>query len=404
VRLFPPSATPDGRRLVYTRTVRGFADGLVSVTLASYLDGLGFSALQIGAIITATLTGSAAVTLWIGLRPGRTSPRTLLLIGTALMAATGLGFAFVTGFWPLLIIAFVGTMNPAASDVSLFLPIEQSLLSERVAPRDRTALFARYTLGGTLFGALGALAAALPGTIAEALNLELVDIQRLVFGLYALTSLVVLFLYLPLKAPARERQPGPQLLRSRSIVLRLSALFSLDSFAGGFVVQSLLALWLFQRFDLSVQVTATIFFVAGLLSAGSQLISPILAGRIGLIRTMVFTHLPANIALMAAAFMPTAGLAVALLLFRTALSQMDVPARQSYVMSVVPPEERAAAASVTNVPRSLAAAASPLLSGAMLSVSTFGWPLLVGGGLKALYDVLLLRQFDSVHPEEEHEG
>jgi predicted MFS family arabinose efflux permease len=225
-----------------------------------------------------------------------------------------------------------------------------------------------------------------------------------VFGLYALTSLVVLFLYLPLKAPARERQPGPQLLRSRSIVLRLSALFSLDSFAGGFVVQSLLALWLFQRFDLSVQVTATIFFVAGLLSAGSQLISPILAGRIGLIRTMVFTHLPANIALMAAAFMPTAGLAVALLLFRTALSQMDVPARQSYVMSVVPPEERAAAASVTNVPRSLAAAASPLLSGAMLSVSTFGWPLLVGGGLKALYDVLLLRQFDSVHPEEEHEG
>ncbi len=184
MRLFPPSATPDGRRLVYTRTVRGFADGLVSVTLASYLDGLGFSAFQIGAIITATLTGSAAVTLWIGLRPGRTSPRTLLLIGTALMAATGLGFAFVTGFWALLIIAFVGTMNPAASDVSLFLPIEQSLLSERVAARERTALFARYTLGGTLFGALGALAAGLPGTDAEAHNLAHFAVQRLVFGLY----------------------------------------------------------------------------------------------------------------------------------------------------------------------------------------------------------------------------
>ena len=399
--IFPRSATPEARRLVLARTVRGFADGLVSVTLASYLDGLGFSGVEIGAIVTATLLGSAALTLWIGLRPGRATPRALLLGGTALMAATGLGFAAFTDFWPLMVIAFAGTMNPAAGDVSLFLPIEQSLLSERVSARERTALFARYTLGGSLAGALGALAAAAPGPLATALEMDLTDVQRGVFVLYSFTAAVVVLLYLPLRPPAPVAASGRRLDHSRGTVLRLSALFSLDSFGGGFVVQSLLALWLFKRFDLSVEAAGAVFFVAGVLSAGSQLVSPWLAGRIGLIRTMVFTHLPANLALMAAAFMPTAPLAIALLLVRMALSQMDVPARQSYVMAVVPPEERAAAASVTNVPRSLASAASPLLSGAMLSATTVGWPLLAGGALKVLYDLLLLRQFGNIHPGEE---
>ena len=401
MRVFPQSASPEARRLVAARTVRGFADGLVSVTLASYLDGLGFSGFEIGAVVTATLVGSAVLTLWIGLRGGAASPRTVLLGGTALMAVTGIGFALFTGFWPLVIVGFLGTMNPSAGDVSLFLPIEQSLLSERVAAKERTALFARYTLGGSFAGALGALAAAIPGPLSDALSVELGDIQRGVFVLYGLVSLVVLVLYLPLKAPRPAAGSAHRLDRSRPTVLKLSALFSLDSFGGGFVVQSLLALWLFKRFDLSVEAAGTVFFVTGLLSAGSQLVSVWLAERIGLIRTMVFTHLPANLALIAAAFMPTAPLAIGFLLVRMALSQMDVPARQSYVMAVVPPEERAAAASVTNVPRSLASAASPLLAGAMLGATTFGWPLICGGGLKVVYDILLLRQFGSLHPEEE---
>ncbi|MEO8540108.1 MAG: MFS transporter [bacterium] len=401
MNFFPASATSEARRLVLARSIRGFADGLVSVTLASYLDGLGYSGVQIGAIITATMLGSAALTLWIGLRQGRTNPRTILMIGTALMAFTGLGFAGFTAFWPLLIIGFAGTMNPSAADVSLFLPVEQSLLTERVSARERTSLFARYTLGGALAGALGALAAALPGPISDALGQPLGDVQRSVFLLYALTSVAVLVLYLPLRIAPRPAEAPRGLGESRGVVLRLAGLFSLDSFGGGFAVQSLLALWLFKRFDLSVEAAGTVFFVAGVLSAGSQLLSPILATRIGLVRTMVFTHLPANIFLIVAAFMPNAPLAILFLLLRMALSQMDVPARQSYVMAVVPPEHRTAAASITNVPRSLAAALSPLLAGAMLSATSFGWPLVSGGGLKIVYDLLLLRQFGSLHPEEE---
>lgn len=398
---FPASATTEARRLVFARTIRGFADGLVSVTLASYLDGLGFSGFEIGAIVTATMLGSAVLTLWIGLRGGALNGRALLIAGTALMALTGAGFAAFTEFWPLLVVGFAGTMNPSASDVSLFLPIEQSLLSERVAAKDRTSLFARYTLGGALAGAVGALAAALPGPLSRALDAPLGDVQRAVFVLYALTSVAVLLLYLPLRIQSRAAEAPRGLGESRGVVLRLAALFSLDSFGGGFAVQSLLALWLFKRFDMSVEAAGTVFFVAGILSAGSQLASPVLARRIGLIRTMVFTHLPANVFLIAAALMPTAPLAVACLLVRMALSQMDVPARQSYVMAVVPPERRTAAASITNVPRSLASAVSPLLAGAMLSATSFGWPLVSGGGLKIVYDLLLLRQFGALHPEEE---
>jgi MFS family permease len=401
VTIFPASATAEARRLVFARTIRGFADGLVSVTLASYLDGLGYSGVQIGAIITATMLGSAALTLWIGVRGGRINARSILLFGAVLMALTGLGFAAFTEFWPLLIVGFAGTMNPSAADISLFLPVEQSLLTERVSARDRTALFARYTLGGALAGALGALAAALPGPISAAINEPLGDVQRAVFVLYALTSAAVAILYLPLRITPHAATVSRGLGESRGVVLRLSALFSLDSLGGGFAVQSLLALWLFKRFDLSVEAAGTVFFVAGILSAGSQLASPLLATRIGLIRTMVFTHLPANVFLVTAAFMPTAPLAIAFLLLRMALSQMDVPARQSYVMAVVPPERRAAAASITNVPRSLASAVSPLIAGAMLSATSFGWPLISGGGLKIAYDLLLLRQFGALHPDEE---
>jgi MFS family permease len=400
--LLPATATPDAARLVAARALRGFADGFVSVYLAAYLGTLGMSAVQVGAIVTATLLGSAALTLAVGLVAHRLSPRRVLLASAGLMLATGVGFAAFGDFWPLLLIGFAGTLNPSSGDVSVFLPTEQSVLSSEVGASERTALFARYSLGGTLLGAFGALLSGAPEMIAQWFAWDLLDAFRAGFVLYGAIAVLIAVLYRGMqhgRTTTATSRHAP-LTRSRAIVFRLTALFSLDSFGGGFAVDSLLALWLFLRFDLSLQVAGTVFFGARLLSAFSQLVSPWLAARIGLIETMVFTHIPANVFLMLAAFMPNATLAVTCLLLRMALSQMDVPARQSYVMAVVPAEERAAAASVTNVPRSLATALAPLLAGALLQLSTFGWPLVVGGVLKLAYDVTLLIQFRHVRPPE----
>jgi MFS family permease len=402
--LLPASATPDAMRLVSARALRGLADGFVSVYLAAYLQLLGFSVFQVGAIVTATLLGSAALTLAVGLVAHRLAPRRILLGGTALMLATGAGFALLSDFWPLLLIGFAGTLNPSSGDVSVFLPTEQSILSSEVAAADRTALFARYSLGGTLLGAFGALLSGLPEVAAHRFGWNVVNAFRAGFVLYGAIAVGIALLYRGMRhgsVPAAATGASVPLKRSRSIVFRLTALFALDSFGGGFAVDSLLALWLLLRFDLSLQAAGSVFFGARMLSALSQLASPRLAARFGLIETMVFTHIPANAFLVLAAFMPTAPLAVTFLLLRMALSQMDVPARQSYVMAVVPPEERAAAASVTNVPRSLTTALSPLLAGALLQRSTFGWPLVVGGLLKITYDLLLLQQFRHVRPADE---
>lgn len=401
-RLLPPGASPDASKLVLGRGLRGFADGMVSVLLAKYLTDLGFSAGQVGVLITATLLGSAALTLGVGLAGSRFSSRQVLLFACGLMLITGVGFASVTAFWPLLLVAVVGTLNPSGGDVSVFLPTEQSMLTETIDARRRTALFARYTLTGTFTAAIGALCAGVPLAVARWQDVDGLDAQRAGFLVYAVVAVTIWLMYRGLNdAPRPRTRPKVPLQKSRAVVLKLSALFSLDSLGGGFVVQSLLALWLYERFDLSVGTAGGIFFAAGLLSASSQLASPILADRIGLIKTMAYTHLPANVFLMLTALMPSAPLAIAMLLARQALSQMDVPARQSYVMSVVPPEERAAAASVTNVPRSLASAFAPALGGLLISVTTFGWPLILGGGIKVLYDVLLLHEFANVRPEEE---
>ncbi|MPZ49243.1 MAG: MFS transporter [Dehalococcoidia bacterium] len=401
--LIPAGATADARRLVLARGLRGLVDGAVSVLLASYLRDLGFSPSEIGVLITGTLLGSAALTLGVGLFGQRINPRRILLVACGLMLATGLGFAGVTSFWPLLLIAIAGTLNPSAGDVSVFLPTEQALLTRTVTPSSRTALFARYNLAGIFCGACGALLSGLPIVIAKTQDLDLLDAQRSGFVLYALAAILIAFLYRGLspELDVDKTQVSGPLSKSRGIVLRLAALFSIDAFGGGFVVQSLLALWLFERYSLSVETAGAIFFAAGLLSAFSQLVSAWLAARIGLIRTMVYTHLPSNLFLVLAAFMPTAPLAVAFLLARMALSQMDVPARQSYVMAMVPPEERVAAASVTNVPRSLASALAPAVGGYLLSLSSFGWPLLLAGVIKALYDLLLMLQFRNQRPEEE---
>jgi predicted MFS family arabinose efflux permease len=380
----------DARRLILARALRGFGDGLVSVLLAGHLTALGYSPFQVGAIVTGTLFGSALLTLAVGIYGHRLDHRRVLLGASALMLATGIGFARVTAFWPLLVIAVVGTLNPSAGDVSLFLPTEQAMLAGTVDGRARTSLFAWYNLSGAFAGALGALASGLP------------TVPRVGFLVYAALAVLAALLYAPLPSPKpRDEAPSAApLAESRRVVLRLAALFSLDAFGGGFVVQSLLVLWLYRRFALSVETTGVIFFASGLLGAVSQLGSSWLSARIGHVRTMVYTHLPSNALLVLTAVMPTAPLAIALLLLRTSISQMDVPARQAYVMAVVPPRERAAASSLTNVPRSLAAALPPLIAGALLARSSFGWPLICAGVLKGGYDLLLLAQFGSLPPKE----
>jgi MFS family permease len=404
-RLLPPDATADARWLIAARGFRAFGDGLVSVLLPTYLLDRGFDVFTVGLLSTLTLLGSAGLTLGVGAVTNRLGHRPLLLASCGLMAATGVGFATLESFWPLAVVAFVGTLNPSAGDVSLFLPLEQSLLTQTVSPRQRTALFARYSLVGTLAGALGTLSAGLPTLISRALALPLRGVLDAVFLVYAALASLALLCYRRLsvgRTPSTGARAAP-LGDSRGIVVRLAAVFSLDAFGGGFFVQSLLVVWLHQRFDVSVSAIGAILFVANGLSAVSFLVAVPLSRRFGLINTMVFTHLPSNLLLLLVPFAPTLGLAVGLLLARYALSQMDVPTRTSYVMAVVAPEARAAAASVTAVPRSLATAVSPMLAGYLLTLSAFGWPLLIGGLLKALYDVLLLLNFRSLPPPEERE-
>jgi MFS family permease len=401
-----PAPRRPARLLLTARGLRAFADGFVALLLPVYLTLLGFDPLDIGLLTTATLLGSAALTLTVGLTAHLLDPRRLLVAASLLMLATGLCFASFRGFLPLVVIGFVGTLNPSAGDVSLFLPLEQALLAHGVADAKRTALFARYSLVGSLLGALGALAAGLPDLAAATLPLDLATALQAMFALYGLFGLAAFLLYRRLPRVAAE-SAGPvkqPLGASRGIVLTLAALFSLDSFGGGFFVQSLLALWLFDRFGLSLALAASFFFWSGVLSALSYLVAVRLAGRIGLINTMVFTHIPSSLCVMAVPFAPDLGSVLALLLVRAALSQMDVPTRTSYVMAVVTAPERAAAASMTAVPRSLAAAASPVLAGWLMSVSAFAWPLLIGGALKIAYDLLLLAMFRRIKPPEEVEA
>lgn len=397
---FPGDVPPDTRRLLLAKALRAFTDGLVSIVLPVYLLRLGYNAFHVGAIVTSTLLGSALLTLVIGWFAHQSPGRRLLLGAALLMTATGIMFASIHAFWPLLIVAFVGTINPSAGDVSIFLPLEQALLAGTISPQRRTALFARYSLIGSLAGAAGTLAGGLPEITAQRLSVSETVILQSTFLAYAAVGIATWLIYRSLSSRAAiEEFPSSKALgHSRRIVFELAALFSLDAFGGGFFVQSLLALWLFKAFHLSVLSASSILFWMGLCSACSYLIAVPISERFGLINTMVFTHLPANILLMLVPFAPNLPVAIALLLARSALSQMDVPTRTSYVMAVVRPEERRATVSITSVPRSLAGSASPLLAGYLLTVSTFGWPLLVGGSLKAVYDILLLVRFRHLTP------
>jgi len=388
--------------LLYTaRGLRGFGDGFAVILLPAYLSAIGYGSIDIGIVAAASLLGSAVLTLAVGLVASRHDLRKLLLLAAGLMVATGLAFPAFEHIVFIAVVAFIGTINPSAGDIGVFVPLEHAMIARGVADRDRTAAFARYSLIGALSAAAGALGAVVPDVLASA-GVSKIAAFRLMFCAYALLGSVGAMLYwrLPRSQIGETRHSAP-LGPSRAVVYRLAALFSLDAFAGGFIVQSLLALWLFQRFDLSLAAAGTFFFWSSVLSAFSYPVAARLAKRVGLVNTMVFTHIPSSICLILAAFAPNLTVVVALLLVRSALSQMDVPTRTSYVMAVVTPAERPAAASVTAVPRSLASAISPAISGALLMTAFSGLPLVVCGTLKIAYDLALLFSFRHIKPPEE---
>ena len=394
-RLLPQGVPPTVQPLLLGKALRSFADGYVAVLLPAWLLALGFGTLDVGILSTATLLGSALATLAVGAWGHRFHHRQLLLGAALLMLGTGLAFAKLSAFWPLLLEAFVGTLNPSSGDVSIFLPLEHARLAEASQGTARTALFARYSLVGALFGALGALASGIPQLLMTELGVDQFSAFRAMFWCYGAMGAALWLLYRKLPMPQAERETtAPQpLARSRRIVVRLALMFSLDSFAGGLAINALMALWFFQRFDLSLLAAGNFFFWSGLLSAVSQLIAPKVAERIGLVNTMVFTHIPASVCLIVAAFVPNLELAFALLFVRALLSQMDVPVRSAFVMEVVTPGERAAAASFTAVPRSLASAISPTIGGALFAAGWLAAPLVACGALKIAYDLMLWKAF-----------
>jgi len=387
---------------LYTaRAARGFGDGFAIIILPAYLSALGFDPVQIGFVATASLLGTALLTLAVGFIAPRHDLRNLLLAGAGLMACTGLAFPNFDHLAPIALVAFIGTINPSTGDLGVLVPLEHAMLAHGVPDHERTRTFARYSLIGALAMAAGALAAALPDFLILA-DIGKLSAFKLMFYFYAALGLVSAALYrrLPharMDAPRASAPLGP----SRRVVYQLAALFSLDAFAGGFVVQSLLALWLFERFELSLSAASLFFFWSSVFSAFSYPVAAWLAARIGLINTMVYTHIPSSLFLILAAFSPDLILTLGLLLIRSALSQMDVPTRTSYVMAVVTPAERTAAASVTAVPRSLAASISPAVAGALLTLPFSGLPLVLCGVLKIAYDIALLVTFRHVKPPEE---
>jgi MFS family permease len=387
--------------LYIARCLRGFGDGFAVIILPAYLSAIAFNPVQIGLVATASLLGTALFTLVIGLIAPRHDLRNMLLLGAALMAFTGIAFPMSEHLILIAAVAFIGTVNPSTGDLGVLVPLEHALLARGAADDERTRVFARYSLIGALSMAAGALAAGATD-ILVAWGVGNLAAFRLMFYLYATLGLLAAVVYWQLpRAPIEPSRPVAPLGVSRHVVYKLAALFSLDAFAGGFIVQSLLALWLFEKFDLSLAQASVFFFWSGVFSAFSHPVAARIAGRFGLVNTMVFTHIPSSICLIAAAFAPDLKVALGLLLVRSALSQMDVPTRTSYVMAVVTPAERTAAASVTAVPRSLASAISPAFAGLLLTLPFSGLPLVFCGGLKIVYDLALLYSFRHVKPPEE---
>ena len=395
----------DGRRLLLARLLRTFGYGYLAVVLGLYLAALGLNGFAIGLVTAAAIGGSAVMTIAWSLAADRYGRRRTVMTMAGLMAVGGVLFAIASSPWLLIIAAFTGTISATSSEVGVFNTVDQAVLPQVVSPERRTWAFSVYGLVGNLAQAAGALSAGLVGLFAEA-GLHGADAFRPMLWLYAAIGLgnIVIFAGLSDRVEL-VRIEGERALfgirRSRAAVARLSALFGLDAFAGGFVVLALVSYWFSLRWGLSPEWLGVVFFWAGVLSALSFLAAGWLAARIGLLNTMVFTHLPSNILLMLVPLMPTAWLAVVVFLARMSISQMDVPTRQSYSMAIVDPDERTATAGITNVARSVATAVSPPIAGWAFSVAALGLPFFLAGGLKIAYDVLIWRAFRGVRPPEE---
>ena len=405
----------DGRLLFATRAARLFGYGFLSVILVLYLTALGISEAQVGLLLTLTLVGDTAISLWLTTNADRIGRRRMLLAGAVLMILAGVLFSITRNYFLLVLAATIGVISPSGNEVGPFLSIEQAALAQLVPDQRRTGAFAWYNLYGSFATAIGALVG---GGLAQALmngGLRPVAAYRDVVIGYAVVGVFLLILFLNL-SPAVEVKPALEpfqddeaaarpflgLTRSRRVVFKLAGLFALDAFAGGFVIQSLVAYWFHVRFGVEPGRLGEIFFAANILAGISALSAAWVARKIGLVRTMVFTHLPSNILLILVPFMPVLPLAILLLLMRFTISQMDVPTRQSYTMAVVTPEERSAAAGVTGVARTIGAALAPVFSGLFLGTSAFlGAPFVISGALKIVYDISLYRNFQGIKPPEE---
>jgi len=398
----------DGWILFGTRFVRLFAYGLLALVLVLYLAEVGLSDQRIGVLLTLTLAGDTAISLWITSVADSLGRRRMLLVGSMLMMLAAAVFVWTESFWLLLVAATVGVISPSGSEVGPFLSVEQAALSQIVPSQRRTAVFAWYHLIGSTATALGSLCGGLLSALCAQAGLSGADQYRPAVAIYGALGLVMAvgFLFLSrateVAAEDKAKSQRPPLLglhKSRGVVLRLSALFAMDAFGGGFVMQSLLAYWLHLRFGADPAALGGVFLAANLLAAVSALAAGWLASRFGLVNTMVFTHLPSNVLLILVPLMPSLEWAVGILLVRFSISQMDVPTRQAYTMLVVSPDERSAAAGVTNVARSVGAAISPLLAARMLGVASWASvPFFLAGGIKIVYDLLLYRAFASLKP------
>jgi MFS family permease len=405
-------AATDLRLLFATRALRLFAYGVGSVVLVLHLAAAGVGEARIGLLLTLTLLGDVAVSLAITTRADQAGRRRMLALGGGLVAAAGAAFATTTSFPILAAAAFVGVLSPSGNEVGPFLPIEQAALAQELPPERRTAAFAWYQLTGSLATAVGALAGGAGAQALQHAGVPALRSYQLLFAGYAAAGLALSLLAARLspavEAPPRGEGAPPLALglhRSRGVVLRLSGLFAVDAFAGGFVVQSFVAWWFHQRFGVGPAVLGAIFFGANLLAGVSALSAAAFARRFGLVNTMVFTHLPSNLLLIAIPFAPTLPLAIGLLLLRFSISQMDVPTRQSYTMAVVAPDERAAAAGTTGIARTVGAALAPLVAGPLYASAALAWaPFAVAGGLKVLYDFALWRAFRKLPAEGERAG
>jgi MFS family permease len=412
--------TADGRLLFCTRILRLFAYGFLSVVLALYLGQLGLSEFQIGLLLSLTLLGDTVISLWITTNADRIGRQRMLIAGAALMALAAALFALTRNFYFLLLAATIGVISPSGNEVGPFLSIEQASLSQLVSDRNRTRTFAWYNLAGSFATALGALGSGGLSQVLQGMGFTSLHSYRAIVLGYGVIGLLLVALFTrlsPVIEAAGANQTGetashlagkPAQRRilgvggSQKIVFRLAALFSLDAFAGGFVIQSLMAYWFNLKFGVDPALLGAIFFGANILAGISALSAAWVAGKIGLVNTMVFTHLPSNVLLMLVPFMPSLGLAIVLLLLRFSISQMDVPTRQSYIMAVVDPDERSAASGITGVARTIGASLSPVLTGVFLAnPALLGVPFILSGGLKIVYDLALYFSFQALKPPEE---